>query len=177
MAPGSEIVGDVEIGDYTRINGPASIRARSGRIRIGRYCAIGRELTVIAQNHESTRANVQWALDKDLGLPHRPVARSVTIGHNAWIGDRVMVLAGAVIGDGAVVAAGSVVSSAGVPSFTVAAGVPARPIRRRFAEDVTAMLGEVAWWDWPRAKVLRNRAFFEVDLTAVAADEARALVV
>jgi virginiamycin A acetyltransferase len=170
MRPGTTV------GDHSRINGAPRVRGR-GAVTIGRYCAIGRELLVIAQNHDTTRANVQIALDKALGLdePLRP--RPVSIGNAVWIGDRVTVLAGAVIGDGAVVGAGSVVTSSGVPPFTVAAGVPARPVRARFASEMAAFLADLAWWEWPRDRVLRNAAFLSADLTELNVEEARGLVV
>ncbi len=55
--------------------------------------------------------------------------RTVTIGRNVWIGDGVAVLAGAYIGDGAIIGANSVVTGP-IPSNTIAAGAPARLIRR-----------------------------------------------
>ena len=57
------------------------------------------------------------------------------------------VLPGRSIGTGAVVAAGSIVTK-DVPDYTIVAGNPARPIRRRFAEPVAQRLMALAWWDW-----------------------------
>jgi chloramphenicol O-acetyltransferase type B len=51
------------------------------------------------------------------------------IQDDAWIGAGSIILPGVTIGEGAVVAAGSVVTK-DVPSYTVVAGVPARPIKR-----------------------------------------------
>lgn len=53
----------------------------------------------------------------------------VAIGDNVWLGDGVVVLAGAEIGDGCVIGANSVVTGA-IPARTLAVGAPARPIRR-----------------------------------------------
>lgn len=52
----------------------------------------------------------------------------VIIGNNVWIGDKATILAGVTIGDGSVVAANSVVTK-DVPSYSVAAGNPARIIK------------------------------------------------
>jgi acetyltransferase-like isoleucine patch superfamily enzyme len=62
---------------------------------------------------------------KDQGLDS---VAPVRIGSGAWIGQNVVVMPGVEIGDGAVVGANSVVTT-NVPSFTVAVGAPARPIR------------------------------------------------
>lgn len=72
----------------------------------------------------------------DQSLPtQRPVERrlskdrAVTIGRNVWIGDGTAILAGANIGEGAIIGANSVVTGF-IPSNTIVAGAPARPIRR-----------------------------------------------
>ncbi len=71
------------------------------------------------QSHPSQRP-VERRLSND---------RAVTIGRNVWIGDGAAILAGADIGDGAIIGANSVVTGS-IPSNTIAAGAPARPIRR-----------------------------------------------
>ena len=71
----------------------------------------------------------------------------VHIGHDVWIGHGAVVLPGRNIGTGAVVAAGAIVTK-DVPAYTIVAGNPARPIRRRFSEQVAGRLARLAWWDW-----------------------------
>jgi len=31
----------------------------------------------------------------------------------------------------------------------IVAGVPARPLRRRFSEEIAARIETLSWWDWP----------------------------
>jgi hypothetical protein len=38
-----------------------------------------------------------------------------------------------------------------IEPYTIAVGVPAMPIRKRFSEAVIAALLRIAWWDWDRA--------------------------
>ena len=71
----------------------------------------------------------------------------MTIDHDVWIGHGAIVLAGRSIGTGAVVAGGAVVTK-DVPPYTIVAGNPARPIRRRFPEPIAERLMALAWWDW-----------------------------
>ena len=63
-----------------------------------------------------------------------PVKRSLTsspviIGNNVWIGERASILPGVSIGDGVIIGAGSVVTKS-LPNFVIAAGVPAKIIKR-----------------------------------------------
>jgi acyl-[acyl carrier protein]--UDP-N-acetylglucosamine O-acyltransferase len=58
----------------------------------------------------------------------------VRIGDKAWIGYGVLILPGVTIGEGAVIGAGSVVTRS-IEPFTVAAGNPAKPIRKLDAES------------------------------------------
>jgi acetyltransferase-like isoleucine patch superfamily enzyme len=57
------------------------------------------------------------------------ISSPVTIGDNVWIGANAMILKGVTIGSGAIIAAGAVVSN-NIPENCVAAGNPARVVKR-----------------------------------------------
>lgn len=87
-------------------------------ITIGDQVVISREAFLCCASHDVTSPIME--------LKTAPI----TIGANAWIAARAMVMPGRSIGEGAVVAAGAVVTR-DVASWTVVGGNPAREIGRR----------------------------------------------
>lgn len=113
----------MEIGEGTWIGQNCYFHSAGG-IRIGKYVGIGPHVKIITSNHV------------DIGTTDVPVIQSplefkaVSIDDGADIGIGSVILPGIKIGQGAIVGAGAVVTR-DVEPFTVAAGVPARFIRRR----------------------------------------------
>jgi hypothetical protein len=68
-------------------------------------------------------------------------------------------MAGVSIGTGAVVAAGAVVTR-DISPYQVAAGVPARPLRMRFAPEIVDKLMTIAWWNWDRLTLEQGFGYF-----------------
>ncbi|BCP99101.1 hypothetical protein TthHB5008_b22890 (plasmid) [Thermus thermophilus] len=99
--------------------------------------------------HHFTYRSAQYGLGEDgKAFFHWRGLQKVEVDHDVWIGHGAVVLAGVRIGRGAVVGAGSVVTR-DVPPYTVVAGVPTRPIRRRFPEGVVRALERTRRWDRP----------------------------
>ena len=68
------------------------------------------------------------------------------VGNDVWIGQNATILAGVRIGDGAIIGCNSVVGS-NVPPYTIVAGNPAKPIRKRFDDELINLLLEFKWWN------------------------------
>lgn len=77
-----------------------------------------------------------------------PLKGDAVIGNDVWIGQNVTILPGVLIGDGAIIGANSVVASDVAP-YTIVAGNPAKLIRKRFDDELTALLLKFKWWDKP----------------------------
>ena len=67
-------------------------------------------------------------------------------GNDVWIGQNAVVLPGVHIGDGAIIGANSVVGS-DVDPYTIVVGNPAKPLRKRFDDELIELLLKFKWWD------------------------------
>lgn len=112
-------VGDVIIGDYTRIGLHNTI---IGPVTIGNHVNLAQGITVTALNHNFS--------EKDKRIDEQGVSTGqVVIGDDVWIGANAVVLPNVSIGRHCVIAAGAVVTK-DVPDGCVVAGVPAKIIKR-----------------------------------------------
>jgi len=64
-------------------------------------------------------------------------------------------MSGLSIGDGSVVGTGAVVTKS-IPPYSIAVGVPARPVKLRFREELVKKLLDIKWWEWPDEKVFQE---------------------
>ena len=99
-------------------------------------------------HHFLYRSAYYWddvADDADF-MAHRASRRTV-IGPDTWLGHGVIVKPEVTIGAGAVIASGAVVTK-DVPPYMIVAGLPAQPMRPRFAPGIVDRLMALAWWDW-----------------------------
>lgn len=111
-------VGDLTIGDYTRIGLGNTI---IGPARIGNHVNLAQNVTVTGLNHNYQ--NIEKRIDEQ-GVSTLPV----TIEDDVWIGANAVVLPGVTVGTHSVVAAGSIVSR-NIPPYSICAGSPARIIK------------------------------------------------
>ena len=131
---------------------------------IGKFCSIASNSRInalehpierITQHKVSYRPNeyFRW-LGVDAAFRERRQSKAVTIGHDVWIGHGAVIMPGVAIGNGAVVGANAVVTHDVAP-YTIVTGVPARPLRQRFADDIAKRIERLAWWDWPAEKLAK----------------------
>ena len=94
-----------------------------GTVRIGDNFHSGKDCLMISQNHNYDHGN---AIPYDDSY----IPRDIVIEDNVWLGDRVIILGGSVIGEGAIIQAGSVVSGL-IPKYSIAGGHPAKVFKTR----------------------------------------------
>jgi acetyltransferase-like isoleucine patch superfamily enzyme len=105
------------IGKASVINAKCRLDTR-GEIIIGNNVSISQEVLILTADHDVETPDFAGR------------SRKVVIEDFVWIGTRVMILPGVVIGKGAIIAAGAIVTR-NVEPFTVVGGVPARILKGR----------------------------------------------
>ena len=92
-------------------------------VTIGKYCAIGKNVSIKARTHDLTQPTPD-----EINLVNKQKFANISIGDRVWIGDNVFIKEGINIGNDAVIAANSVVTK-DVPAKMIAGGVPAKILR------------------------------------------------
>lgn len=161
IGPFAEII-ESSIDNYSYV---AGVHSSITYADVGKFCSIASSVRINPVNHpmervtqhHSTYRRIQYGLDTrndeeffDFRRAHR-----ITIGHDVWIGHGATLMPGVSVGIGAVIGAGAVVTR-DVEPYSIVAGVPARPLRKRFPERDIASLLESHWWEWSHS-VLKER--------------------
>lgn len=112
---------NVQINDYVHI-------VAMDKVTIGDNVLMASHIFISDNSHGSYKGD-----DNDTSPLIPPTERvystaPIEIGHNTWIGEGVIIMPGVTIGDGCVIGAHSVVTKS-IPSYTLAVGSPAKPIK------------------------------------------------
>lgn len=131
VAPGSHIHGQVRLAERVFVLFGVVIRAELDRIEIGAESNI-QDNTVLHCDQD-----VPCLVGKRVTIGHSAVVHGATVGNRALIGIGAKVLNRATVGEGAWLAAGSVLAEGKeVPPWTLAMGIPARPVRELTPDEI-----------------------------------------
>jgi acetyltransferase-like isoleucine patch superfamily enzyme len=108
----------IEIGPNSYI-GPYSCISGPGNIKIGKGCLIASMCGIFASQHVHVGKT----------------RKGIVIEDDCWLGSGVKVMDGVTIGRGSVIGAGAVVTH-DIPPYSVAVGIPARPLKGRKTEHL-----------------------------------------
>jgi virginiamycin A acetyltransferase len=161
---------DVKIHGQTNISAFSLINAGTVMspllASIGRFTSIGPGVYLAPGNHNYNQTtsrglpavarHLGLALDKEINIristERETVQKLAKVGSDVWIGGRVTLLNGVVVGDGAVIASNSVVTK-DVPPYSIVAGVPARVIKYRFDQEIISRLLEIDFYSKPLKEI------------------------
>lgn len=149
---------DLHLGARTRIWAPRHVRMGDqvyvgkdvhieANCRIGNYCLIANRVAIVGRHdHDFSAVGFPVRFSPWVGsrrLPSRYADEEAVIEDDVWLGYATIVLTGVTVGQGSVVAAGSVVTR-DIPAYSIAAGVPAKVIGKRFEDQATIDRHETA---------------------------------
>jgi len=135
---------------------------------VGQFCSIAWQVSIGAGKHDYSKVTTHplWRFKMldggllehekniDLKTRYKTLTRCV-IGNDVWIAPNTIIVTDIKIGNGAVIGAGAVVTK-DVEPYTIVAGVPAKPIRKRFPDKIIEALEEIQWWNWPIEIIKEN---------------------
>lgn len=169
---------NIVVGDYTMYNdfmdNPKMFEQNNvlyhypinhDKLIIGKFCSIacGAKFLFNSANHRMTSLSTypfplffeEWELEKKNVTESWDNKGDIIVGNDVWIGYEALILAGVTIGDGAIIGARALVTKDVAP-YTIVGGIPAKPIRKRFPEEIITELLKIEWWNWPEEKIAKN---------------------
>jgi phosphonate metabolism protein (transferase hexapeptide repeat family) len=165
----SEFGAFVEIGLGSRVQGSAFLDyaycdryADIANTTVGKFANIAAFARIGPTDHPMDHASLHHFLyrssyywpdaEDDPAFFAARAARRTILGPDCWIGHGAIIRPEVKVGAGAVVAAGAVVTR-DVAHYMIVAGVPAVPLRARFAPGTADRMLALAWWDWPHDRL------------------------
>lgn len=155
-----------EIGDYSYCDRWCDI----ANSQVGKFSNIAASVRIGATDHPMEKASLHHfhyragdyfdGAEDDADWFALRRSRRTVIGHDTWLGHGAQVRPEVTIGHGAVVAGGAIVTRDVAP-YMIVAGIPAKPLRRRFSESIAARMEELAWWDWPHDRLQASLKDFQ----------------
>ena len=152
---------NIIIGDFTYYSGE-DFESRvthhyefyGDKLIIGKFCQIasGVEFIMNGANHKMDSASTfPFYILEHWNQEVPPVSEltnkgDTVVGNDVWIGENAKILPGVHIGDGVIVGLNSVVGS-DVEPYSIVVGNPAKPTRKRFDDELIALMLSFKWWD------------------------------
>ncbi|NOW05088.1 CatB-related O-acetyltransferase [Clostridium beijerinckii] len=174
---------NIKVGDYTTYNDfyndPREFEKNNvlyqypinnDKLIIGKFCSIACKAKFLMTSGNHTMGSLstytfpifyeEWGVDVSFITDAWDNKGDIVIGNDVWIGYDAIIMSGVKIGDGAIIGTRAIVTS-DVPPYTIAGGIPAKIIKKRFGEDIILKLLKIKWWDWPYEKIKANIKYIQ----------------
>ena len=139
---------------------------------IGKFCSLSWNVSIGGANHDYNRLTThsmpyapEFGFVEDGGALYARFDDDCVVGNDVWIGCGATICRGVHVGDGAVIGANACVTK-DVEPYTIVAGVPAKPLKKRFPDNIISELLDLRWWDLPSDAIREN-----IDLFGAVPDE------
>ncbi len=123
----------ISVGNSVLIGQGAKFLASNSQIIIGNKVLFGPNVTLIGGNHTTSRVGI-FMFDVTDEMKDKNDDADIVIKDDVWVGANVTILNGVTVDRGCVIGAGSIVTKS-IPAYSIAVGIPAKPIKMRFSID------------------------------------------
>lgn len=143
----------ISLGRHSYVCNP-QFRGSMNKVIVGNFSSIAEGCIFDCGFNHNTKFVTTFPLNKlDASLPSNIKNRgNIIIGNDVTIGENCIIMSGVEIEDGAVIGAGTTLrkSIARYAVMTETTG------RYRFSDKQCDLLLEIAWWNWPDERILKN---------------------
>jgi acetyltransferase-like isoleucine patch superfamily enzyme len=142
----------INIGDFTDLSKTEVYTNNyDTKLIVGKYCSVSWDVSFLLGIEHTPEFNTMYSFNRCVQaykyIKDEKTKGDIVIGNDVWIASNVKILSGVNIGNGAVIGANSLVTR-DVEKYTIAGGIPAREIRKRFSDETIKTLEEIKWCDW-----------------------------
>lgn len=145
---------NVSVGEFTYGSFSIMDYEEGVHLSIGKFCCIGCGVVfMLGGEHRGdwcTTYPFNVFMDEFHYIEGHPrIKGDIVIGNDVWLGSNVKVMSGVHIGDGCIIGANAVVTK-DIEPYSVAVGVPAKVIKKRFDDTIIDVLKKIEWWNWDK---------------------------
>lgn len=122
------------------------------QLYIGDYVCIAAEVIIMLGGNHNHRADwfCLYPFADNYVQAYQGKGNTI-IKDGVWLGMRSMIMPGVTIGEGAIIAANSVVTK-DVEPYSIVAGSPAKPVKKRFSDNVIQRILNLDVYSWSEEK-------------------------
>ena len=147
-------------GTYGRINVSTFTNEDMLMLKIGNYCSIAGNVSFICGGEHYLDRLLTFPVEKKVFGETEALSKGpIIVEDDVWIATNAIILSGVKIGRGSVIAAGSIVTK-DIPPYSIAAGCPAKVIRKRFNDDIIDKLLKCDYSELNTDLINNNRNVF-----------------
>jgi acetyltransferase-like isoleucine patch superfamily enzyme len=163
----------VAVGMHSYVNSAKLYCWKSGHeLSIGNYCSLAENISfILGGEHDTNWVSTypfieKWKIENMDTKVTKKSKGNIHIESDVWIGHGAIILSGTTIGVGSVIGAGAVVRG-NIPPYSIAVGMPAKVIKKRFSDEICFELLSTKWWTFNKEKLMSIIQYIDNPVTFI----------